>query len=653
MQLNEEQTLAVEHPLDYPACLIAGAGSGKTRVLTERVRWLIKKGLNPRQICAITFTNKAADELVSRLGLTESTPFEQMPRVSTIHSLALGAIRKNPEGFGFEAKISPLDDYDQKQLMKRIIEREKVEGTSHFAVLEKIQFHRARGVGFAKDYTDEIHELALKQHSGYHALDKVDVKLWRLYEEEKTKNSVVDFDDMLHLTVRRFRNDAKWRAAIQSMWAHVLMDEAQDTNPVQWEFVNFLLSPSNKNLYVVGDMSQSIYGFNGAVPKILKDFSEDWRGMWPKLYRIARNHRSVPEVVKLANVIQSKMTQTIPLKMESWRGTQGDHGETQLLRACLPEDIAASIASEIARDNDKYQRDQAAIARGDKPRVSAAKPIPFRNNAILVRASSQIRELETELVRRRIKYVVRGGYGLKDTEECRDVLAYLKFAVNTKDFASFCRASRVPKCGIGDVALEKLRNTAREKFKGNLLEAARLETKLVAFVGVIDVAAQFRDTPVSALNYILTLTKYPEYISGKYKKDPEKVKTKLENIQRLIQMVEALHADGMSIEDLIFLLTMDKLRDNDPEGAVVISTIHSAKGLEWERVYVHGVVEGYLPHKWSVGSEEEIEEERRLFYVAATRARDWLVLCIHDMQRQGPNNIQVKPSRFLAEVGVQ
>src|SRR5271157_491040 len=193
--LNEEQTAAVQHPVGRPAVLIAGAGSGKTRVLTERVRWLVANGVPPRRVAAITFTNKAAGELVSRLGLTDETPKELTPRVSTIHSLALGAIRKDPKGFGLEKIVSPLDDYDQKQMMKKIVERtSSAEGTNVWDLLDKIGFHRARGVGFRVDYTEEVHELAEQQHGGYHALDETDLHLWELFEQEKKKNSVVDFD---------------------------------------------------------------------------------------------------------------------------------------------------------------------------------------------------------------------------------------------------------------------------------------------------------------------------------------------------------------------------------------------------------------------------------------------------------------------------
>jgi len=665
MQLNEEQTLAVEHPLDEPACLIAGAGSGKTRVLTERVRYLMdKKGVTPRRICAVTFTNKAAGELLTRLGLDTTDSPLLNPRVSTIHSLALGAIRKNPPAFSIEGeftlknKVSPLDDYDQSQMMKKIIERGKITDTNPYRVLENISFHRARGVGFMSDYTEEIAAEAEVMHGGYHAMGETELCLWKLYEEEKARNSVVDFDDMLHLTVRRFRRDEKWRGAIQAMWDHVLMDEAQDTNPVQWEFVNSLLAPSNMNIYVVGDMSQSIYGFNGAVPQILKDFSENWRGVQPKLYRIARNHRSGQKIVDMANAIQNKMTRTIPLKMESWRGMNGEKGKIEVIRGTFSRDIASEIAVEIFKDNEKFVRDEVTVSSGGKPRESAARPIPYRENCILVRAAIQIRDIEAELVKRRIPYVVRGGRGLLQTEEVRDVLAYMRLATNHNDFMAFVRAAGVPRRGCGEVALEKIRAVANAKYEGDLIAAAESDTKntkIASFGGIVRLISQFSADPVAMLERTLALTQYTTYLGDKYKRDKTKVKTKLENLDRFAQLVEGMVADTqMTAEDIIFQLTLDRPKDDDESGSVTISTIHSAKGLEWKRVYVANVVESSLPHKFSMGSEDEIEEERRLFYVACTRARDYLNLCLPAMFQQpdSPNVIMLKPSRFLAEISV-
>lgn len=926
MELNEEQRAAVEHPLGKPACLIAGAGSGKTRVLTERVRWLMSQGVSPRRILAVTFTNKAAGEMTERLGISQHTPRDLQPRVSTIHALSLSAIRVNPLGFGLQEKVSPLDDYDQSQMMKKIIERVKSE-ENNYRVLEMISYHRARGCGFAKDYDDKIHALALEMHGGYHAIEQSTLGLWKLYEEEKTKNSVVDFDDMLHLVVRRAREDPPWRAKLERMYEYVLMDEAQDTNPIQWDFVNLLLAPDNPNLYVVGDMSQcqptgtkvtvvikpprgrypaklaqkniedlvdgdlagnvwskhdqftysagrkikvakrryagpmlrvscnggttqvtpnhwlwvrfnkecegkhlvylmyrsdlgfrvgltkfkksakhdsyglsyrmaqekadkgwilrvcdtraeaecweeiysikysipeccfdpvgclnrkeehiklvfsfadpegghrclidhyllwefpiatrngeiekgrrvynqswrgyfkcvaanlvpglmeipqvrrnnsapitkisrgmytgwvysldvekdhtyeadgvivgnSIYGFNGAVPDILKKYSEEWRGLQPDLYRIARNHRSVPEIVRLANAIQAKMTHTIPLKMESWRGLQGEKGTTKLLKACLPLDIASSIAHEIFHSNSLK-----------------VNHIAYRDNCILVRSAIQIRDLEGALVRLRIPYIVRGGRGLLQTEEVRDVLSYLRLATNPKDFMALVRSSSVPRRGIGEVALEKIRALANERFDGDLINGADAgNSKLSLFVASVRQIQAVADKPIKALEMTLRVTNYRQYIADKYNKKNEKEKatSKLENLERFGEMIKGLAEENpdMTLADLVFQLSIDRQTEDDESGKVVISTIHSAKGLEWKKVFVFGMVEGYLPHRFSMGNEEEICEERRLFYVAATRARDTLVLCIHGMEQRGPNTITVAPSRFLYEIGI-
>lgn len=666
MKLNEEQTRAVEHPAGKPAVLIAGAGSGKTRVLTERVRWLMNdQGVPPRRICCITFTNKAAGELKERLGLADNCPPEKEPRVSTIHSLALGGIRKNPTAFGLADKVTPLDDYDQMVMMKKIIERYDAKrgreepSVKPKLILKKIAFHRARGVGFREDYTDAVHEKALVEHSGYHAMSDDFLDLWELFEDEKRKNSVVDFDDMLHLVVRRLRNDPQWKSVLQKQFDHVLMDEAQDTNPVQWEFVNGLVGPDNHNLYVVGDMSQSIYGFNGAVPRILKEYSENWRGEVPEMYRIARNHRSQTEIVRLANKIQTTMTETIPLQMEVFREGQG---EVIVGIDSLPSKIANSIAADIQKDARRKE-----------------DPILYKENAILVRGERQIRDIEGELVRRRIPYTVRGGSGLLATEEVRDLIAYLRLAANHKDFTAFTRCCAVPRCGVGEAALNKLRIDCNQNYDGDLVEASKQNERLHNLVGIIEQVTTFKDAPITALGKILALFDYRAYLKTKYKKDAEKVKTKLENVERFILMVEALtNETNMNLDDLIFQITLDRPKGDQSDkalwqrqletgeltqemydrkmeearqGAVTISTIHSAKGLEWRRVFVTNLHEGSIPHQFSMGSDEEIEEERRLFYVAVTRAKDTVVLCV-------PTNVpvfnsgsfqRVAPSRFLFE----
>jgi len=832
-----------------PAVLIAGAGSGKTRVLTERVRWLIEQGVMPRRICAITFTNKAANEMKDRLGIGINTPMDKEPRVSTIHSLALSGIRKNPKAFGFGDHITPMDEYDQLQLMKKVIERyddkhrhSNPRGNGFtYSVLEKIGFHRARGVGFRDDYTDAVHDRALSEHAGYHAMTEEYLDLWELFEDEKRKINCLDFDDMLWMFNKRARTDKEWLARVQGQFDHVLVDEAQDLSPVQWEFVNHLLAPSNLNLYAVGDMGQcqppgtqisivtkqsqmegmcqeaqwatkdiselktgalavswgrrnsdlrcsgrtvnavasrfysgpliviesadfktrvtpnhwlwvkfndlsrskhivylmqrddlgfrvgttalrkgkasglahrmwaeqatrgwiikvcesrseaqmweeiislkygipetifepshtrkfntiqpifavakreggfaclvdhgllfefplvirdnsrrlefsrkwtgfcrvaacnllseimdipnvagarkdadghrvsgiapiskitrehyeglvhsldvdkdhtyiadglivenSIYGFNGAVPKILKDFSEGWREQVPVLYKIKRNHRSMRKIVHLANKIQRTMTETIPLEMEVFREEDGDW---RLFRASLPQNCAEVIAQQIKNDSSRRQ-----------------SPVLFKENAILVRSGLQVRDLEGELVRRRIPYVVRGGRGLLQTEEVRDILAYLRLVSNRKDFTAFMRCCSVPRCGVGEVALNKLRIEANQRFSGDLLEAAKENERLHNLVGIIDMVAEFRDMPITAVEKLLALFDYRRYAREKYKKDPDKVRTKLENVERFVLMVQSLTIDtSMTLDDLIFQLALDRTKGDETEKAM-------------------------------------------------------------------------------------
>jgi DNA helicase-2/ATP-dependent DNA helicase PcrA len=926
MELNEEQIKAATHPQGEAALLLAGAGSGKTTTLTERISWLIGQGVPPRKILAITFTNKAAGEIrervLKRTGLSE----DQAPRLSTIHSLALSMIRRNPQGFGLGAKISPLDDYDQKQLVKKIIQREEVD-VDPYDLLEHIAFHRARGVGFRVDYTDDVHERALVGHAGYHAMGQQALNIWELYEIEKRDTNSVDFDDMLWIVLRRMENDPEWLVKLQSCFAHVIMDESQDTNIPQFKLITNLLGPDNRNLFITGDLGQcqppetaitvlespmsskgigngrgkakasfttrridefvdgdgviswtridqqsyatprqvrvasraysgpmltihtengystrvtpnhrlwvrfnkqtsgkyllyvmfrsdlgyrigvtkfktcehsasgfgltgrlnrerghkawilrvfdtrqeaeaweeiislkygipesvycvehacrnktqemiklifsyarpegaeqclldhglyldapiiersddatvnncnrhwrgyfetpaanvgalaglvdiplqgvnafaaissitsehyeglvysfdvekdhtyvadglvvgnSIYGFNGAAPYLIKEFSQDWRGHAPTLYRLVTNHRSVPEIVDFANAIQDHFTNSLPLTMASFREKLGHHGRIRRIRGQDPVEIASKTASHILNSD-----------------------ASLNSFAVLVRSSMQIRDLEGEFVRNRIPYVVRGGRSLLQTEEVRDVLAYMRFAINTHDFSALARATAAPKRGIGDVALETLRTLGKHKFAGDLLLAsAATGGKCTSFAEVIRVVQARINNPVDALNAVIQFTGYADFIKRKYVKDPKKVETKIDNLRRLRMMIEGMAADSvMTVEDMIFQLTMEKPKEDDERGAVTISTIHSAKGLEWDTVIVNSVVESQLPHWRSTGTDEEIDEERRLWYVAVTRARDVCFIAIPERVQHGQGMREVDPSRFLEELG--
>lgn len=630
--LNDEQRLAVIHPIGTPAAICAGAGSGKTTVLTARIKHLIDDEVSPKRILALTFTNKAANEILERVGMAAEP---NHPWIGTIHSLALSAIRRAPKGFGLNEKVTPLDEYDQKEMLKKLIEdRELGDILNPYLLKDKLSYHRARGVGFRVDYTSEVHQKALVAHAGYHAMSTQELEIWLAYEKQKTHDSVVDFDDMIHLFVRRGQTDEKWLHNLQRQFDFVLMDEAQDTNEIQWSMINLLLPPGNFNMLCVGDINQSIYGFNGANPGILLNYTKEWRGVQPKLYKLERNHRSVPEIVTLANKVQTFMTDTIPLRMESHRGGKDEHGQIILRHSNTPRDLAESISVEILNKTAKVQ---------------------YKDIAILVRAGSQVRDIETELVKNRIPYIIRGAMGLLQAEEVKDILSYLKIASNPHDFSAMRRSSMVPKRGVGDAALDKVLLNANLKHEGNLVESLRGSQlqKLGGYLNIVDELMRRSHDPSDAIDYLVRAIGYESYLRKKYEKHKDKIEQKLNNIVRLKEMINALMAEReMTIDDVVFQLTMQDQKDIGGEGKIVISTIHAAKGLEWKTVYVVGLYDGSLPHKFCT-SDEEISEERRLFYVACTRAKDTLVLGVPAAIEFAYKEPQwVAPSRFLTELGV-
>ena len=614
-----------------------------TATMTARVRWALDQGIPERTLCVVTFTNKAANELRHRIGFGKDPSVG--PRVSTIHSLSLSAIRKDPIGFGLSPRVTPLDTGDSKDFLERLLTLRKKDPKfaelKPWNVLEKINYHRARGIGFIPDYTEAYHRQVQHIHSGLHALVPEELVLWGEYEQLKKSSSVVDFEDMLHLVVRRGREDATWRDRVQSQFNTVLVDEFQDTSVVQCAFVELLLPPDNPNLYVVGDTSQSIYGFNGASPEILMGMTKDWRGTVPVLYKLENNYRSVSKVVNLANRIQQTMTGTVPLTMHAKRVIPpgGFEGKVAVISGTTPRDIAQNIAEAIVTDN----------------RLKSS-PFKFKDNAILVRAASQIPDLESALVSCRIPYVVRDGISLLQTEEAKDLFSYMKLVANPKDVSAFARAIATPTRGVGPVAIEKVRKIAMEKFDGDILQAccAYEHMTLRPWGQAVTEMSALTDS-AELFSKVIKFTGYRDILVQRYRKDRDRLETKLQNLERLKDALIGLVQDNptATTADIIFRVTMDgKAEATTPDGAVTISTVHSGKGLEWPRVYVVNLIEGSIPIRYA-RTDAEIEEERRLFYVAVTRARDALVLGVPKVVMRGPNSARVQPSRFLGELGIR
>ena len=642
-KLDECQLPPAVHPLGSPVLVVAAAGSGKTTLYTSRIQWLLDQGLNPRSIVAITFTNKAAAEIRHRLGYGDDPKVG--PRISTIHSLALNAIRVNPRGFGLSDKISPLDDGESGDVIRRVLDIKKketrFESYNPWRVKEKIQYHRARGIGFVEDYTPAVHALALNDHSGHLAMDEQELELWVEYTKVKTQGSLIDFDDMLHLVIQRGQTDLVWLGKIQNQFKTVLVDEAQDCSRVQWAFVNLLMGPDNFNLMAVGDLSQSIFLFNGASPEILGGMVQEWKSVVPTLYKLENNYRSTGSVVRFANKIQQHMVDTVPLIMIPKREAADPtlKGRVALIRSDIGRSVAFNIAEMIARDN-----------------INKTGKFKYKDNAILVRSASQIPDIEGELVRRRIPYIIRGGISLFQTHEAKDVLSFLKLIVNPGDVIAFARAIGLPKRGIGDAHVERVRRVAEKDFGGDIIKAccSSGHMTLQPFGNLIVELAALAN-PVDIFDKVLRDIRYKDLVRErckKDKKDDEYVCSRFAILDKVREAIDVLAcAPGITTAaDVIFRITLNGKDEAEKEGGVtIISTIHGAKGLEWPRVFVTNLYEGSIPHLWS-RTEKEVEEERRLFYVAVTRAREDVYLCVPEMIQRGPNTVKVSPSRFLIEV---
>ena len=616
--LNPEQEAAVRHPFDRPAVVIAGAGSGKTRIITERVRHLISNGVPASRIACLTFTNKAANEMLRRLSFDEHT---DKPRIGTIHSLALWLIRQEPDGFGLRSGITILDDHDQAQAVKRILDQKGVEDAHlrSYALLKRLDFHRARGIGFSADYAAQS-EAALELYGGHMALLPDDIAVWAEFEAHKKAANQLDFDDMLHLCLARAKTDRNWTAAVGSLFDHVLVDEAQDLSGVQWKFVDILVRAGNQNIYPVGDYSQSIFAFQGASPAILAEYvREGWRGVKPDLYGIPANYRSGRKIVELANRIQATMQETIPLTMQTACDFDGHVGLT-----------------EFSDDDTQAQQIAQVVQRSH----TAGRLL--REHAVLVRSKSQLRPLEAAMARTGIPYCVRGGAGLLGTEEIRDLTAYMRLAINPHDTVAFRRAVAAPKRHVGNVAIATIESASKNQHT-DLLSASLLTTrgKLEGFVEMLRNASTM--SPLMALTEILRRSNYDNDLVKRYGNEPARLDYKRRNISILLDIVGSMEQMGLGLQDTVLRLSMGKPDEDKDDGRVVLSTIHSAKGLEWDYVFITNLYEGSLPHQWC-RTDSEIEEERRLLYVAVTRARKSALLCCPRIAIGRP----VARSRFLS-----
>jgi DNA helicase-2/ATP-dependent DNA helicase PcrA len=624
--LNEAKREAVLHA-SGPLLVLAGAGSGKTRVITHRIAWLIlHERVSPSRIFAVTFTNKAAGEMRERVEALLGSRIAGA-WIGTFHAMCLRILRRDGERCGLAPGFNVYDTDDQLALVKRILKAETSEeedtGTPR-SFLSRIS--RAKN---AMESPDDVERRAFTPEW------RLLVTVYRAYQDALKKANAVDFDDILLKTLDLLRNDGEAGERYASRFEHLLVDEYQDTNRPQYLLVR-ALSSRHGNVCVVGDEDQSIYRFRGAELRNILEFSSDHPGA--RTIRLEQNYRSTATILEAAGTVVARNVQRLGKKL--W--TQNARGDAiELFRA--PDD--RSEAAWIAHRIQELQLDTAA-----------------EDVAVLYRTNAQSRLFEESFRSARIPYQVVGSVQFYARKEVKDVLAYLKLAANPADDVSFRRIVNTPARGIGARTLETVERAAAAtglplmEAAGDVLQRGLLATRAAATLeGFLDLLADLMrradGTPVpQLLAHIVRATQYFEYLEKAF---PGMAAERKENVDSLISAAaeQAEETPGATLQD--FLDRSALVADADDVGrepGVTLMTIHCAKGLEFPCVFLAGLEENLFPHVMSTGADEDIEEERRLCYVALTRARRRLFLTHARFRRVHGALLPNLPSRFLDEV---
>jgi superfamily I DNA/RNA helicase len=646
--LNPQQRQAVD-TLRGPVLILAGAGTGKTRVITYRIANLIRKGINPDHILAVTFTNKAAREMQERVrklipnprrpeeDAQTQTPKPPRPTICTFHSLCVRILRQHIEKLGFKRNFVIYDESDQLSTMKRVLAQiaSKADKVDPAAVLSLLSRDKNNGTTGSPAADDKVQ--AMMQH------------VRARYESALKACNAVDFDDLILLTLRLFREHPGALAACRDHYRYVMVDEYQDTNGAQFELVHFLTA-EHRNLCVVGDDDQSIYGWRGAEIAHLLDMEKHYPEV--KVVKLEQNYRSTTTVLDAANAIIKNNVRRRGKTLWSAKG----RGERITLHAFdTDEEEARVLVEEI-----EFQR--------------MARRVPWGAQAILFRTNQQSRPLETALRQARVRYRVVGGQSFFDRREIRDLLAYLKIFINPHDDASLLRIANVPARGLSDATLQKLLSESQAHHHSvfstmtdpsvTAMIPPRAQQAVAEFVKFVNDTRISLNEPGQArepaalrmwTERFLTQTGYFDELR-RVEKDPENAENRAMNLKEIVASMDGPNAVGTLPHDRLqrFLenVTLDAERQEEadaPTDEVTLITMHSCKGLEFPHVYVVGMEDGLLPHSRSK-LEGTLDEERRLFYVAVTRAQERLSLTHCRGRKKYGQLLPCHPSPFLKEI---
>ena len=625
--LNEEQAPAVLAP-DGPALVLAGAGSGKTRVLTYRAAHLLSRGVPAPRILLLTFTKKASKVMQERLtGLMGPAFF--IPWAGTFHHVGYRLIREFGHRIGVEGGRTLLDREDQRDLVKEI--RDALVGENPGEELPPA----AAIAGYLSLSANLLLPLSavIRRRAPWLAhLEKTIEAIARRYREEKDSQRVLDFDDLLVLWLRLLEESPETAELLRDRFRHVLVDEYQDTNPLQGRILDLLVA-THKNLFVVGDDSQSIYSFRGAAIDNILSFQE----RYPEagVYRLEKNYRSTPNILSVANRIIEQNSRQIPKTLYSPR-PEADH--PTLVRMYSDQDQARYITTRIRR----------ALDRGQEP----------SEIAVLYRAHYVSLSLQLALSRAGIPFHLTSGLKFFEQAHIKDILSWLRLLENERDAMAWKRILRmVPRVGRKTAEkIESLLSRAEDPRKALADPAFLKAAPAGARAGLLGVGERFsrlaerrEKNPRDVMDLVGTIlaTGYHDYLYETFE-DPE---SREEDILSFAAQIPPETDLGDFMAELALLEAGgEELSQEEQKNRVILSTVHQAKGLEWDTVYLLSLAEGVFPSSRSAETDEEIEEERRLFYVAVTRARHDLVLCVPQVVGRGFGS-PAPPSRFLGEIG--
>jgi len=614
--LNREQKAAVEH-FGSPLLLLAGAGSGKTKVLTHKISYLIReKGFKPNRILAITFTKKAAQEMASRV----ERMLAMKPRsVSTFHSFCVRVLREDIAALGrnFDKKFIIYDQADSKKTLKDVLKRfnhnPKEADDVQRIITKAKQAYRGNIVQY-------IASLPFPQ-------DRY-AEVAGTYQSALERSNALDYDDLIYYTTQLFLSKAEILGKWQDRYDFLMVDEFQDTNEIQYALTKLLSAKNAKNIFVVGDPFQTIYTWRGAVPENILKFGRDFKATE---MRLEQNYRSTRKILEVANIVIGGVEHTWSDKVLTLYTDRQEEGEVEYRRAA---------------DNDAENR---CIAEQIK---NLAATYAFSDMAVLIRMSFLSRGLESSFMQYGIPYEIVRGLAFYDRAEVKDLLCYLRLMANTRDGAAFDRVVNTPSRGIGTKAV----GVITDNFSIDWLQALK-DAKLSrrqrgnadALIGMLSKhGAAVEEKSYTVLMSIIEELNYLEYLRGEYKEDYEE---RIENVSELCNVLLSVETEGRPFSEFM----EDSLLASDQDGisqekSVKIMTIHAAKGLEWSVVFLPALEEGIFPSERSVLNSAALEEERRLFYVACTRAKERLYLSSVAYRMRFGRTSPMLPSRYIREI---